>query len=233
MRRNILIDIPPPSSGGGGFSITSRRAARWVVAQRGVVFPGTPVGISTGSVGFGGAVTTPTATEPSYFPGATTALAGNQARIQSQATPTGDITLGIVRVMEARIQLVQTTQVRCWFCVTDSVTGVLADTPAINICGFRFATTAGDTGWKIYSAAGGAGILVNTGNVADTNGHIFTMVSPGSSPISMFIDGTLVGQASGNLPSFGTPMDLLVSVDNVGIAQIRNINVEYFYYDTI
>lgn len=227
-------DINVTDLGAGHVQIASSlfRAHHLVVASANQTFPGTPQGMNPGSVGFNSNSVAATATEPAYWSGQTAATAGAQARVQSAATPSNsEITLGVLRNLEMRVSVPTTTQVRVWIGATNNVIQQ-SDTPT-DTFGFRYSTAAGDTGWVAYSHNGTAFTTVNTGVAINTASHVFRIVNNGGSRLKFYIDGVLVATINTNIESTSTGMFAWLSVDNVGVAQARNVRLYYLYYDTI
>ena len=76
------------------------------------------------------------------------------------------------------------------------------------MAGFRFSDGAGDVNWQCCCANGTSFTNVDSGVVADTNGHQFAIEFVDATPaVKFYIDGVLVGTLTTDLPLSGTQLD--------------------------
>lgn len=135
------------------------------------------------------------------------------------------MTLGATLAQQTRLGLLQTTTCRIWigFVNTNSPqpNALKATNPALNICAFRYDSTA-DTNFQCYASTDASHFTaVDSGVPADTANHDFAMVvSNGGATVKFYIDGNLVGTISTNLPATNQSLSEGAWMDNVGTSNV-------------
>ncbi len=173
-----------------------------------------------------------TATDTNYCSISSTAVISTVGGYNATSSLLGP-TLGGVLSYQTRVQLQQTTQIRTWTGFVDSnnaiVQNMSATNPVQNIVGFRYDTTAGDTGWRGYCSTDATHFTTTAnGPAMDTLGHsLVFLVSGNGMSITFYVDGVAIGTISTNIPTAATHLSLFGTVDNVGVAQARLMNVAY------
>lgn len=129
-------------------------------------------------------------------------------------------TLGVLKVSTINVRTDSNTSVRYWL---GGMSGNVAlykteldtDTPAISFVGFRFSTNAGDTAYQCVACTSGSQTTVSSGVAYDgTLNHTFQIV-PSGAAVKYYIDGTLVGTISTNLPATTVGMNTVAYWDNL------------------
>lgn len=192
-------------------------------------------GASTGSAQTG---TTPlaqvdsTATDTNYCSMSSTASAGTIGGYNLTSNILGP-TMGSTLSYQTRVQLQQTTGCRSWMCFVDSTSAppqqLKATNPAFNIVGFRYDTSAGDTGWVGYCSTDATHVTTTAaGPAMDTLGHsLIFVVSNNGASITFYVDGTAIGTISTNIPSASTHLNVVGTIDNLSNAVAKFVNVAY------
>lgn len=192
---------------------------------------------SSSAIGTASAVTA-TSTEPYYLGLASSASAGSSAGIVEGTGSAYPLTLGCFLQYETRIQLLSTANIRVWIGLFDGTAGISgaalrSDNPIQNLVAFRYSTAASDTKWQMYTATDATHFTATgTGSTPDTNGHVFGITYDGTNA-NFYIDRVLVGSQATNLPATSQGLHFFVSIDNVGLANSKSVNVAYGFVDTI
>lgn len=129
------------------------------------------------------------------------------------------ISLGQVSRVRSKIRLNQTTNVRMWVGLVTEVTVLTSDNLNANVAAFRYSTNAGDTTWQCYTATDSTHFTVTPASVNfldATTFHTFEIQYTGTS-VLFYIDNTLVGTSTTNLPTLGT-LSHTIGIDNITTA---------------
>lgn len=121
------------------------------------------------------------------------------------------ITLGLVESTSIEVSFYNSTNVRHYVGLVDSIAGVgtgflSSDTPTQNLAAFRYSTAAGDTTWKATCQTDDTHhTIVDTGIAIDTSGalHKFEVRTAQGVPgtVLFLIDDVQVASISTNVPS--------------------------------
>lgn len=206
-----------------------------------------PYGCQPASSGQAKTALAMTATEPGYAVFSTGSTASSQATVQMNESATcttigfcyNSFNLALLGCYQTRVQLQSTTNERVWIgigFIQGQGAPFIADNPLTgsvnNICCFRYSTNAGDTHWQAFVGTTGSNFtLVDTGVTPDTNGHIFQITFDGTH-VNFWIDGVNVAAVSTNVPATNQLMQDIVSIDNVGLANNKSVNVSFQYVET-
>ena len=167
------------------------------------------------------------ATEPQGISYTTTNTLGTNKAIFRLNFGTASIfSLGTLRVASFKLKLNQTTaSFRIWVGLSDAPGFSASDTPAANMAAFRYSTGT-DTFWTGYCATDATHFSVSTsGSVSpNTSIHEFQISYDGTN-VNFYIDGTLAGSVSSNLPATSTPMDAFIYFDNNGVANSKAVTL--------
>ena len=108
-----------------------------------------------------------------------------------------------------------------------------SDTPPEPTIAFRYSTHASDTNFQCVVTDGTTQVGADSGVAADTALHVFGIEVSGTN-ILFFIDGTQVASVSTLTTTLSTSSHFspAFTVDNVGLANNKAVNVTYFYWDT-
>ena len=231
VKATAIAALPAPLSTLTGFGNWSG----FRVIPNGGASMGTTYALASGAVQTG---TTPlvqidaTGTDTNYVSLSSTASAGTIGGYNATSNTLGP-TLGGIISYQTRVQLQQTTDCRVWQCLVDSTSAppqTLKNTnPAFHIVGFRYDTSAGDTGWVGYCSTDGTHFTVTSpGPAMDTSGHslIFLVTGNGTS-ITFYVDGVSIGSISTNIPAATQHLNVVGTVDNLAVATAKLFNVSY------
>lgn len=151
------------------------------------------------------------------------------------------ITLGILKSYQTRLQLNQTTTSRAWIGIGAIVGGgatLAADNPLTNVnsqnlCMFRYSTNVPDTNWQAFVGTTGTSFtLVDTGVAADTSSHLFEIQFDGTN-VLFFIDNVQVAKISTNVPATSVLMQDMNYLDNVSTSNQISFTCSYQYWETL
>ncbi len=112
-------------------------------------------------------------------------------------------------VFQARVKFEETTDVRWWIGLTNQASTTMSnsDGPGGQWAAFRFSTAVPDTNYQCGTRGSGTFNFIDSGIVADTNGHDFQVVfndDLATPNVEFYIDGSLVCTQTSDLPSSTT-----------------------------
>lgn len=200
---------------------------------------GAIIGLAPNTIANASALINATATATNSNSYSTSAGATDQASITFTGITGSGINPNVFQIFSTQTlkaakwqtALVDTANVRVWMALTDvfsgNVTSLESDTPALHLIGFRYSTAAGDTTWQAVCSNSASQTTVNTGIAVDTLGHAFG-IAVSQTSIVFQIDGTTVATIATNIPANTVRFGDILSVDNVGLANVRTVAVSAF-----
>jgi len=174
-------------------------------AGTGIDLFGTDAFTLASSGGAGNTRVAPTATDPvgCNLPTSTTNPATALIALSAAPATNAQFTNGILKQLHFRMALVQTTAMRVWIGLGDTITAATYDAaaPAANIMGFRFSTFDSDTKFQLVTQTSAvAQSILASSQAPDTNPHNFLITYDGTT-VSFYYDGTLLGTRTANIPA--------------------------------
>lgn len=146
------------------------------------------------------------------------------------------LTLGTLVRWQARIQLLESTSLRCWLGLFGSQTpgDLFSDTPNKNFVGFRFSTVSGDTHWQCITQTSSGSQTVNSSGVSldIAASHKFSITFDGTNAV-FFIDDAQVGSQNGTIPATSVGMEPIMYLDNTNNAANRNLLGYYSFWENL
>jgi hypothetical protein len=179
-----------------------------------------------------------TATEGAYLQLNTAVANGSHAVFAGDGVTVaiaGLINLPRLVVHQARVKMgtVTSAQARYWIGVGDqagSEGSLTSDTPALNLCAFRFHAGV-DANWQCITQTDATHhTITDSGIAGDLNPHLFEIgYSAGS--VIFKIDGSQVASNNTNLPASSVNMSPFAGVDNIASGASQNIKIAFNYWE--
>lgn len=167
--------------------------------------------------------------EPNYCQVNTTAAAGDIEGFNWTQQSFFGPTLSCLRMFNGRVLIPDIANTRIWFCWADTSNAgppnaMKSDAPLNNLIGFRFSTAAGDVNWQCITQKVGTGnTVVDSGVAVVVNtGYSLQALYLGASVV-FSINGTVVATITLTLPVTTTRMEMILTVDNVGLANAKSV----------
>jgi hypothetical protein len=195
----------PSGGGGGGGAVSAHTSRRYAFVSltdgSGTVTGFVDHALALGGVWNGAITTTTTYGSANEMQNGTANWVGGYQGANFYCVPANISMLAICRITSL-------TDIRMFVMLSNTVgqTVPASDTPSSSkYTGFRYSSTASDVNWQCCTADGTTQTTVDSGVVADTNGHQFAIEFVDATPaVTFYIDGTLVTTITTHLPPSGT-----------------------------
>lgn len=140
-------------------------------------------------------------------------------------------TLNNLKVAKWRCRVIDTADVRLWLTISD-IYGTLRNNmdaalpTGIQLFGFRYDTSAGDTHWQAMTSDGSGGnTVVDTGITPVINQSATFAIDISPTSLKFYINGTLVATITTHIMSTATYIGDLFRVDNINMANVKGFAI--------